>query len=111
MRGRAGQYSQLYTTKRWRKLRAAQLVKQPLCEMCAEHSKVTEATVVDHKEPHRGDMVRFWAGPFQSTCKHCHDSHKQREENGGGMMGCDADGFPLDPEHCWAGTTGGEVST
>jgi len=111
VRGRAGQYSKLYTTPRWRKLRAAQLIHQPLCEMCTEQGKVTEAKVVDHQEPHRGDMEKFWAGPFQSLCEPCHNSHKQREENGGGMMGCDANGFPLDPEHYWAGASRGEVSS
>lgn len=108
MRGSPGKYSQLYTTKRWRKLRASQLILQPLCEMCLDHGNITEATVVDHKEPHHGDMAKFWTGPFQSLCKHCHDSHKQRLENGGGVMGCDENGFPLDTEHYWANTTGGE---
>ena len=107
-RGKAGQYSQLYATPRWRKLRAAQLLNQPLCEMCKEHDKVTAADTVDHKEPHRGDMEKFWAGPFQSLCGTCHSSHKQREENGNGVMGCDSHGFPLDPKHYWAGSTRGE---
>jgi len=108
MRGSAGKYRELYTTHRWRKLRVEQLRRQPLCEMCFNHGKITEANVVDHKEPHRGDMDRFWAGPFQSLCKHCHDSHKQRAENGGGVMGCDANGFPIDPDHHWVGATHGK---
>ena len=106
-RGKAGQYSKLYASSRWRKLRAAQLMRQPLCEMCKEHGNVTAADTVDHKEPHRGDMDKFWYGPLQSLCATCHNSHKQRLENGGGMMGCDEDGFPLDPEHHWAGVAGG----
>jgi len=101
MGNHAGQYSKLYTTTRWRKLRCEQLKKEPLCEMCKSHGKVIVATVVDHEEPHRGDIRKFWKGPFSSLCKHCHDSHKKRFENGGGVMGCDAEGFPLDPEHFW----------
>ena len=74
------QYSGLYATSRWRKLRQTQLFKEPLCAMCKAQGRITEATVVDHIEPHRGDMDKFWHGPFQSLCKRCHDSHKQRFE-------------------------------
>ena len=104
MRGSDGQYGKLYASYRWRKLREAQLNRQPLCEMCAAHGDVTAAHVVDHKKPHRGDMEKFWAGPFQSLCDHCHNAHKQRQENGGEIMGCDADGFPIGPEHHWRET-------
>ncbi|MCJ2010440.1 ATP-binding protein [Methylobacterium sp. J-092] len=48
---------------------------------------MTPATVCDHVEPHRGDVERFWAGPFQSVCAHCHNSHKQRQERQGGGDG------------------------
>ena len=102
MRARAGKYSKLYTTRRWRKVRQAQLTKQPLCQMCIEVGKVTTANVVDHIKPHRGDMTLFWSGPFQSLCEDCHNSHKKRLENSGGVMGCDAAGFPLNPKHLWA---------
>jgi hypothetical protein len=69
--------------------------------MCSTQGKVTIANVVDHVNPHRGDMEKFWNGPFQSLCERCHNSHKQRQENGGGVMGCDIDGFPIDPDHYW----------
>ncbi|MCJ2010442.1 ATP-binding protein [Methylobacterium sp. J-092] len=47
---------------------------------------MTPASVCDHIEPHRGDVDRFWAGPFQSVCATCHNRHKQRQErqDGGG---------------------------
>ena len=102
MRDRAKQPNKLYNTTRWRKLRKAQLISQPLCEMCKDIGNITEATVVDHVEPHRGNEDKFWTGPFQSLCKQCHDSHKQRQENGGGVMGCDEQGFPIDSDHSWA---------
>jgi hypothetical protein len=38
--------------------------------------------VCDHVEPHRGDLDKFWSGPFQSLCAECHNVDKQRIENG-----------------------------
>lgn len=70
----------LYKTGRWAAIRAAQLRGDPLCRMCAADGIVTVATVCDHIEPHRGDEVKFFAGPFQSLCKWCHDSRKQKAE-------------------------------
>lgn len=72
-----------YGTARWQRLRARQLQAQPLCAFCAARGLVITATVCDHTEPHRGDEVKFWAGPFTSLCKPCHDSDKQRIEKGG----------------------------
>ncbi|MCP4566079.1 MAG: HNH endonuclease [FCB group bacterium] len=96
-----GKHSHLYSKARWRKLRAAQLESHPLCEICKADGKATPANVVDHVIPHRGDMVRFWAGPFQSLCKTCHDRHKKMQEEGGMMMGCSADGTPTAADHWW----------
>lgn len=75
------EYKRWYKTARWQKLRARQLYHHPLCVMCLP--RPTPATVCDHAEPHRGDEVKFWAGPFQSLCKQHHDSDKQRIEKGG----------------------------
>ena len=42
---------------------------------------VVEATVVDHIQPHEGDMNLFWnADNHQALCKLCHDSIKQKIE-------------------------------
>lgn len=76
------EFSHLYNNTRWRKLRAAQLAKQPLCERCIEEKKVTQATVCDHDEPHKGDLERFWAGPFSSLCKYHHDVKTIMEDGG-----------------------------
>jgi 5-methylcytosine-specific restriction protein A len=73
----------LYSTARWQRLRAAQLADEPLCRFCTEAGVVTAATVCDHTEPHRGDVDRFWAGPFQSLCASCHNSTKHSLEMGG----------------------------
>ena len=100
-RGSAGKYSKLYTTRRWRRIRAAQLAKDPLCAMCWKREKVVEANVVDHIEPHKGDMDKFWHGPLQSLCERCHNSDKRSIEHGGRSTGCDINGMPSDPLNGW----------
>jgi 5-methylcytosine-specific restriction enzyme A len=78
------QTRRLYKTAAWQRLRIDQLTRQPLCILCieADPDAVEPATVCDHVEPHRGDVERFWAGPFQSLCATCHSGLKQREEQG-----------------------------
>lgn len=86
-----------YGTARWQKLRAAQLAKEPLCAMCID--KPTPATVCDHIEPHRGDIDKFWAGPFQSLCAHHHNTVSQSLEKGGKYKPQIAeDGWPVEPD-------------
>ncbi len=75
-------WRRLYGTQRWKNTRADQLAREPLCRMCLDQGVVTAATVCDHRDPHRGDLDKFWNGPFQSLCKPHHDSEKQREERG-----------------------------
>jgi 5-methylcytosine-specific restriction endonuclease McrA len=72
-----------YNTARWQKLREGQLRAEPLCRFCMGRDVHVLATVCDHITPHRGDLESFWAGPFQSLCKPCHDGDKQRIERGG----------------------------
>jgi hypothetical protein len=67
----------------WHAIRDEQLAKQPLCERCLARHVVRAATVVNHRQPHRGDWELFVAGPFESCCKPCHDGEVQREERGG----------------------------
>ena len=40
-------------------LRGAQLARQPLCEECLKEQRLTAASTVDHKRPHRGDRELF----------------------------------------------------
>lgn len=71
-----------YGTAKWQATRHAQLSEHPLCVMCIDNDEtITQADVCDHVEPHRGDEVKFWAGPFQSLCFACHNGRKQREES------------------------------
>lgn len=73
-----------------------------MCVMCAEHGEVKPAAVVDHIIPHKGDRHLFWdSDNWQSLCKHCHDSHKQRMERGTLTAGSTLDGEPLDSNHHW----------
>lgn len=69
---------------RWRRARDGYLRLHPLCVMCEQETppRVTAATVVDHRIPHRGDKALFWDETnWQSLCATHHSSHKQRMEN------------------------------
>jgi 5-methylcytosine-specific restriction enzyme A len=50
---------------------------------CGRIEHDTSLLVCDHVDPHSGDLEKFWAGPFQTLCKRCHDSDKQRDERAG----------------------------
>lgn len=100
-------HSAMYNNAAWRRRRADQLRREPLCAYCRQFdNRVTPATIADHVTPHNGDPVKF-AGPLQSLCKLCHDGRKQRQEGGRLMQGCDGDGVPLDPAHPWNTETPG----
>jgi 5-methylcytosine-specific restriction enzyme A len=91
----------LYNYK-WQQARAGYLKKHPLCVHHEKMGRVVAATVVDHKIPHKGDMTLFWDSKnWQSLCKTCHDSWKQRLEKSGKVAGCDQKGMPIDPNHHW----------
>ena len=87
----------------WRVARAAFLADHPLCVMCMQAGRVVAASVVDHIQPHRGDMALFWdRSNWQPLCAHHHSAAKQREERTGIAQGCDASGTPLQPGAHWA---------
>ena len=88
---------------RWQKARATFLMRHPLCCYCQALGRVTAATVVDHKVPHRGDQALFWdTANWQSLCANCHSSAKQQAEKSGIVSGCDTSGIPIDSGHHWA---------
>lgn len=92
----AASYRRLYGTARWQRIRTHQLTVQPLCEWCIEREEVTEATEVHHSDGgHKGDIDKFWLGPFVSTCKPCHASRGQLEDNGKTVVRFGADGWPI----------------
>ncbi|CQJ05243.1 HNH endonuclease [Yersinia bercovieri] len=101
---------------RWAKARAAFLRDNPLCVMCQQQGRIEAATVVDHIAPHRlkealmsGNVVQiakaqklFWDRKnWQSLCTPHHSSTKQRQEKSGYVVGCTADGMPIDPNSHW----------
>lgn len=89
-------YRKLYKTARWQRLRDAQLTAHPLCEWCLEREDIEPATEVHHSDGgHRGDLDKFWSGPFISTCKSCHATRGQREDLGQTIVRFGADGWPL----------------
>ena len=88
--------------RRWSKARKRYLEQHPWCVFCEAVGRLTKATVVDHKTPHRGDPVLFWdEGNWQGLCETDHNAAKQAQEKTGHLRGCGADGLPLDPAHHW----------
>ncbi len=78
----------LYSSKRWRDLRLVVLERAGwMCQGCAEPHLLSgkhpapHSPVVDHIEPHRGNLMLFWdESNLQAVCKAWHDSEKQRQE-------------------------------
>jgi 5-methylcytosine-specific restriction enzyme A len=89
----------LYKTKAWQMIRAAQLAAHPLCQRHLRRGRVVRACTVHHLERHNGDEQKFFAGPFESLCKPCHDSDTQSEERTGYSREIGEDGWPVDPSH------------
>jgi 5-methylcytosine-specific restriction endonuclease McrA len=79
----------LYRIKRWRDLRLEILTRAGwMCQGCAEphllagKAPAPNSPVVDHIEPHRGNLALFWdPSNLQAVCKHYHDTEKQRAEH------------------------------
>jgi hypothetical protein len=92
-------YRQLYKTAQWSSIRKQQLSEHPLCARHLSRSLIVPATVVHHKEPHRGDRERFFSGPFESLCKACHDGPTQSAERLGYSNEIGDDGWPVDAKH------------
>lgn len=93
-------YRHLYKSTAWRKGRLAFLSQQPLCERCLANGRTTPATVVNHRKPHKGDVVLFfqWEN-WEATCKPHHDSDIQSEERRGYSTKIGIDGYPVDTAH------------
>lgn len=87
-------YRRLYQSAAWKRLRLAKLAESPLCEFCLEQEIVTEATEVHHSDGgHKGDIEKFFCGPFVSTCRPCHSRHGQREDHGRKRVLVGLDGY------------------
>lgn len=65
----------------WRRARVQYLNEHPLCEACYAQGFRREATVVDHKIPHRGNQSLFWdEGNWCALCAPCHNSKTGKGE-------------------------------
>ena len=78
---KARQERRLYRTNdsKWRKIRAGQLTREPLCRACKAKGIIFPANEVDHID---GDSYNNFENNLQSLCKPCH-SKKTAKENGG----------------------------
>lgn len=67
-----------YTTA-WDKARARFLEEHPWCVECAKLDVRKKASDVDHVEPHKGNMRKFWnRNNWQSLCSQHHKSKTGR---------------------------------
>ncbi|SFK74856.1 hypothetical protein SAMN05216302_101449 [Nitrosomonas aestuarii] len=116
-----GSSSQRGYGSKWQGARELYLAQNPFCADHKERGRDVIATVVDHKiapklfeakqsrDPERITRAHklFWdRNNWQGLCKLCHDSHKQRLEKSGVVIGCDVDGIPIDSNHHWSGGGG-----
>lgn len=73
----------VYNTSRWKKLRIAKLMKDPLCEMCLQKGITTAAIDVHHIDSFMNydglDRIEkaYNINNLMSICKQCH----QKEHN------------------------------
>jgi len=71
----------LYTYA-WQQFSKAWMRSNPLCLYCETQGRIKLAQMVDHIEPHRGDVEVFWQDDnFASCCRACHNGPKARAEN------------------------------
>jgi 5-methylcytosine-specific restriction protein A len=69
----------LYYTVRWRRLRLEVIAAAAhICQACG---CVALALEVDHVQPHKGDVRRFWdRSNLQALCPSCHTAKTARGE-------------------------------
>ena len=120
--GRRGTAHERGYTSAWQGARDGHLRSHPLCAEHERRGEIEAAAIVDHiKAPKLRDAIEsgdadriaearalFWDRTnWQSLCKFCHDSIKQRFEKSGRVAGCGPDGRPLDGGHHWNRSPGG----
>ena len=67
-----------YHTQQWRKLRARQLTKEPLCINFDKCGNV--ATIADHIQEVKDGGLKFDIENLNSICASCHNEKTQREK-------------------------------
>lgn len=77
-------HRKLYQSSRWKAERADFLVVHPWCIDCQDEHRHTPATVVDHEQPHQGNIELFWNHDnWRSRCKPHHDRKTATRDGGG----------------------------
>jgi 5-methylcytosine-specific restriction enzyme A len=77
-RARGSSSSRGYDRK-WEKLRAWHLAREPLCRQCQIEGKVVAAFLVDHITPIRQGGAVLDPANLQSLCVRCHNQKTARE--------------------------------
>lgn len=93
----------VYDKRAWKRIRAQQLRREPLCAMCMERGVAKPAVDVDHVVPLADGGEPF---AFENMRSLCHEDHARvtaaaRLGRDVVMRGCDAAGHPLDAAHWW----------
>lgn len=65
--------NRFYQRVQWKRARAAQLAREPLCRECRKLSKLVAAEVVDHINPISTGIDPYDTDNLQSLCKSCHN--------------------------------------
>ena len=74
------EWNYLYQKQRWRKASKLFRTNNPLCRYCERAGRVKAAAVVDHIEPHKGNLDLFWNEEnWQSLCAKCHNEKSSKE--------------------------------
>lgn len=78
-------YRRIINSKRWQRVRAAKLRRQPLCEDCLSAGRAVSASEVHHVVPlsrgrSYGEMERLAFDPanLRSLCRDCHAAAHRR---------------------------------
>ncbi len=100
--------SSIYGTSVWKKLRAAKLGRDPVCQICERRNRAVIATTVDHITPlSKGGAPYPPLDQLFSLCTRCHqlktarDHPRHSTDTKAAFAGSDIHGNPLDPFHEW----------
>ena len=73
------EHDSFYSSRPWRRVRAAFKAAHPLCVECEKNGVIKEMEVVDHIKPRRlGGADLKWEN-LQSLCKYHHDVKSSQE--------------------------------
>lgn len=93
---------------KWRRIRARQLAREPLCRRCKAKGITTGANEVDHIDGNAAEPRDYRDENLQSLCEPCHSAKTALENGSFGRApgqakraGCDERGIPLDETHPW----------